>query len=207
MQFYDSLLGHDPDPQFNSRGHRCKEIEDLSLHNYILFAGDNVALGLDKPVEETFPYLVSKKLNMDYYNLSIFNGGLDAIRYNLITWNHIQPVKPRLIVVASEFLNSFLVSNKSYSHWAACDTNDEKVKDLFDAGNYNAFFITKQVLADKLLRNIINTPIYQVAFKDKISLFTDGITNLKHDGDITDHQSIAQSIVSQFNKHTRMALP
>lgn len=207
MQFYDKLLGHDPDPQFNSRGHRSKEIEELNLHNYILFVGDNVALGLDKPIEETFPHIVSTKMNVDYYNLSIFNGGLDAIRYNLLTWNRIQPMKPRLIIVASEFLNSFIVSDPSYSFWSACDCNDSKVIELFDAGNHNAFFTTRQLLADKLLRNSINTPMYQVVLKDKIPLFADYPNNIIHDGDLKDHASIADQIVNKFQKHTRAARP
>ena len=30
MQFYDNLLGHDLADIFNSRGHRCKEIEEIN---------------------------------------------------------------------------------------------------------------------------------------------------------------------------------
>lgn len=207
MQFYDKLLGHDPDPQFNSRGHRSKEIEELNLHNYILFVGDNVALGLDKPVEETFPHIVSQKLKVDYYNLSIFNGGLDAIRYNLLTWNTIQDLKPRLIVVVSEFLNSFIVSDSGYSRWAACDCNDNKVNELFNAGNHNAFFTTRRLLADKLLRNSINVPMYQVVLKDKIPLFADYDNNIIYDGEQSDHSYIADQIVNKFQKHIRAARP
>lgn len=207
MQFYDTLLGHDPDPQFNSRGHRCKEIEELNQRNYILFAGDNVSLGLDKPVEETFPYMVSKALNADYYNLSIFNGGLDAIRYNLLTWNHSQVTKPRFIVIATEFLNSFIVSDPNYAFWKACDCNDDKVKELFDAGNHNAFFTTRQILADKLLRTAINTPIYQVAFKDKIPLFSDFPNTIDFDGDLGDHTAIAEKICIAVQQNSKKAMP
>lgn len=204
MQFYDTLLGHDPDPQFNSRGHRCKDIEELNLHGYILFVGDNISLALDKPVEETYPYIVSKKLRMDYYNLSITNGGLDAIRYNLLTWNNIQPAKPKLIVVAAEFLNSFIVTDQNYTDWKVCDYNDDKVKELFDAGNHNAFFTTRRILADKLIRNTIHTPIYQIVLKDKIPLFSKDVVNLNSD---FDQVSIAQLIVAEYNKHSRIARP
>jgi hypothetical protein len=73
----------------NSYGHRCKELSELNLHNYILFVGDNICLSYHLPIEETFPYIVSKKLNVDYYNLSIFNGGIEAIKFNLLSWVHI----------------------------------------------------------------------------------------------------------------------
>lgn len=204
MQFYDTLLGHDLDPQFNSRGHRCKEIEELNLHNYILFVGDNISLALDKPIEETYPYIVSKKLRMDYYNLSITNGGLDSIKYNLLSWNNIQPIKPKLIVVASEFLNSFIVSDRNNDVWKVCDYNDANVKELFNAGNHNAFFTTRRILADKLIRNTIISPIYQITLKDRIPLFSENIVNIDSE---YDQESIAKLIVQEYNKHSRVARP
>lgn len=204
MQFYDTLLGHELDPQFNSRGHRCKELEELNLHNYILFVGDSISLALDKPIEETYPYIASKKLRMDYYNLSITNGGLDSIKYNILSWNSIQPSKPKLIVVASEFLNSFIVSDKNHSFWKVCDYNDDNVKELFDAGNHNAFFTTRRILADKLIRNTIISPIYQIVLKDRISLFSTGVTNIDSE---YDQESIARLIVQEYNKHSRVARP
>ena len=204
MQFYDTLLGHELDPQFNSRGHRCKEIEELNLHNYILFVGDNMSLALDKPIEETYPYIVSKRLRMDYYNLSITNGGLDSIKYNLLSWNNIQPIKPKLIVVASEFLNSFIVSDQNNDVWKVCDYNDDNVKEFFNAGNHNAFFTTRRILADKLIRNTIISPMYQVVLKDKIPLFSENIININSD---YDQESIAKLIIQEYNKHSRVARP
>jgi len=121
MQFYDNLLGHELSLDFNSRGHRCKEIEELDQRKYFLFVGDNISLGLGTPIEETYPYLISKKFNTDYYNLSIFNGGLDAIKYNLLAWNSVVKVPPKAIIISTEFLNSFLVSNKNYTFLEACD--------------------------------------------------------------------------------------
>jgi hypothetical protein len=166
--------------------------------------GDNVSLALDKPIEETYPYIVSRKLRMDYYNLSITNGGLDSIKYNLLTWNSIQPIKPKLIVVASEFLNSFIVSDKNNDVWKVCDYNDENIKELFNAGNHNSFFNTRRFLADKLIRNTIISPIYQVVLKDKIPLFSKDVTNIDSD---SDQELIAQLIIAEYNKHSRVTRP
>jgi len=200
MQFYDSLLGHELADIFNSRGHRCKEIEEINLHNYILFAGDNVGVGWGTPIEETYPYLTSNALKIDYYNLSIFNGGLDSLRYNLITWYHKIPQKPRAIIISNEFLNSFLVTDQNYTRFDPCDLNNEKVRSVLDAGNTTNYFLTRQYFTDKLLSNLIKAPIYQIVFKDKIPAFKNNTINIKHDGDLFDHKTISELIIAEFNK-------
>jgi hypothetical protein len=207
MQFYDSLLGHDLADIFNSRGHRCKEIEEINLHNYILFAGDNVGVGWGTPVEETYPYLVSKALSSDYYNLSIFNGGLESLRYNLITWYHKIPQKPRAIIISNEFLNSFIVSDLNNTTFLPCNLDDEKVQAVLDAGNTTNYFLTRQYFTDKLISNLIKTPIYQIEFKDRTPAFTNNVINLKHEGDIFDHNEISKLIVAEFNKTKRQIRP
>ena len=203
MQFYDNLLGHDLADIFNSRGHRCKEIEEINLQNYILFAGDNVGVGWGTPLEETYPYLISKALNVDYYNLSIFNGGLDSLRYNLITWYHKIPQKPRAIIISNEFLNSFIVSDINGNNLKPCDLNDEKVQVVLNTGNTTNYFKTRQYFTDKLLSNLIKNPIYQIEFKDKIPGLTSNVINLKHNGDIFDHKAISElvmKLIKQRNK-------
>jgi hypothetical protein len=207
MQFNDGLLGHDPNDIFNSRGHRCKEIEEINLQNYILFAGDNVGVGWGTPLEETYPYLVSKALNIDYYNLSIFNGGIDSLKYNLITWYHKIPQKPRAIIISNEFLNSFIVSDLNQTIFSASDLNDERVQAILDTGNTTNYFSSKQFLIDKLLSRLIVNPIYQIEFKDKIPALKSNVINLKHDGDIFDHDAISKLIINELNKTKRQARP
>jgi len=207
MQFYDSLLGHDLADIFNSRGHRCKEIEEINLQNYILFAGDNVGVGWGTPLEETYPYLISKALNIDYYNLSIFNGGLDTLRYNLITWYHKIPQKPRAVIISNEFLNSFIVSDINGNNLRPCDLNDEKVQIVLDTGNTTNYFKTRQYFTDKLLSNLIKNPIYQIEFKDKIPGLTSNVINLKHNGDIFDHKAISKLVINEINKTKKQVRP
>jgi hypothetical protein len=207
MKFYDNLLGHDLADIFNSRGHRCKEIEEINLQNYILFAGDNVGVGWGTPLEETYPYLISKALNIDYYNLSIFNGGLDSLKYNLITWYHKIPQKPRAIIISNEFLNSFMVSDINGENFTPCDLNDEKIQTILDTGNTTNYFKTKQYFTDKLLANLIKTPIYQIEFKDRIPALTSNVVNLKHNGEMTDHDAISKLVVNEINKSKKQVRP
>jgi hypothetical protein len=207
MQFYDNLLGHDLADIFNSRGHRCKEIEEINLQNYILFAGDNVGVGWGTPLEETYPYLISKALNIDYYNLSIFNGGLESLRYNLITWYHKIPQKPRAIIISNEFLNSFIVSDINGNNLKPCDLNDEKVQTVLNTGNITNYFKTRQYFTDKLLSNLIKNPIYQIEFKDKIPGLTSNVINLKHNGDIFDHKAISELVINEINKTKKQVRP
>jgi hypothetical protein len=207
MKFYDNLLGHDLADIFNSRGHRCKEIEEINLQNYILFAGDNVGVGWGTPLEETYPYLISKALNIDYYNLSIFNGGLDSLKYNLITWYHKIPQKPRAIIISNEFLNSFIVSDVNGENITPCDLSDERIQTILDTGNTTNYFKTKQYFTDKLLANLIKTPIYQIEFKDRIPALTSNVVNLKHNGEMTDHDAISKLVVNEINKSKKQVRP
>lgn len=200
MQFYDSFLGHDPGIDFNSLGHRCQEIKDINLQNYILFAGDNIGVGLGTPIEETYPHLVAKKLKTDYYNLCIFNGGLDALRYNLITWFTVIKQRPRAVIVSCEFLNSLIVSDQNYSYYEHCDLKDEGVKELLDAGNMTGFFNARHIFANRQINNIITCPIYQIVFKDKQPAFTQNIINITHADDMFDHEKISDNLVSQIRK-------
>lgn len=209
MRFYDNLLGHDlkdPSLKLNNRGHRCKDIEDVNLHNYILFAGDNVALDYNLPIEKTYPYLISQQLNTDYYNLSIFNGGLDSVKYNLLTWFSKYP-KPKCVVINTEFLNSILVCLDIGEEIKVADYNDPSIQQIMVAGEKVGLFFAKRKLAENVLRHAINVPIYQISFKDKMSLFTDGVTNVDHTGNIFDHESITNEFLRSYRNIRAKVLP
>ena len=207
MQFYDGFLGHDLAPLFNSRGHRCKELEDINLHKYILFAGDNVGVGWDKPIEETYPYIISKSLNMDYYNLCIFNGGLDSLKHNLITWFNKVPEAPKAIAVSNEFLNSFLVCDENYENLRACDPSDDHVVSILNNGNTIGFWNAKHTMLDRLINNYTATQIYQIVFDDRVPAFSNNTVNIHHRGDMFDHEKIAESFVAEMKKRMMRVRP
>lgn len=82
----------------NSIGHRSKEINDLDK-NYILFMGCSVTVGSAVALEETFSYLVSKKLKTDYYNLAVEGSGYDLIAFNIANWFKNISAKPNAVII------------------------------------------------------------------------------------------------------------
>jgi hypothetical protein len=88
-----------------------------------------------------------------------------------------------------------------------CDYEGETVKEIFDAGNNNGYFLGKRLLASMLLTNSIDKPIYQVTFKNKTPAFNSNVINIDYDDDEINHVQIAQLISHQFTKTTTRMLP
>lgn len=193
MRFVDGLLGNEPDQLLNLHGHRSKELCDVNLRNYILFVGDNVGLKLDIPIEETFPHLTASKLKIDYYNLAIFNGGIDAVKYNLFVWLSKYP-PPKAIITSCEFVNALLVSNHNSDYLNVADLSDHYVQDLNDSANNCGFFAGRNLLIDKMLSNYTSIPIYQVSLRDKLNPFGYNVINIEWDG--ANHNDIADALAS-----------
>lgn len=83
--------------KLNEFGHRCKNINELDLNNYILFVGCSHTVGIGNYLEDSYPYLLSRNLQIDYYNLAVPGSGTDIHTHNLSIW--IQKYKtPKLIV-------------------------------------------------------------------------------------------------------------
>lgn len=202
MLITDSFFGNDGSEHFNSYGHRCKELSELNFRNYILFAGDNINLGLDKPIEETVPYIVSKSLKTDYYNLSVFNGGIDIFKYNIINWfikytNH----PPKCVIVSFEFLNAISVYDEHHNHLKLPDNQNENVDSLYNYGELCGFFHARKLLVSNMIKNLIQIPIYQVSFSNKNKLFDDNIIDIKYDSDIFDYSNVASSIIAEYKNN------
>lgn len=95
----------------NSKGHRSKEIELLEK-DFILFLGCSNTVGSAVALEETFPFIVSKKLNMDYYNLAVEGGGYDLVAHNTFNWfNNIKLIPSMIIIKWPEIARTFRQDN------------------------------------------------------------------------------------------------
>lgn len=196
MKFTNGFLGHDDDIEFNSLGHRCREINELNLHNYVLFAGDNIGVGLGTSLEKTYPYLVAKKLKCDYYNLCVFNGGLDALKINLFHWFSSIQQRPRAVIISFEHVNALLVSDLNHTFLEPSNLNNEETKSLIAMANTNGFFNARLLLADNMFKHLLNVPVYQIVFKDKLPIFQKNITNVFIEDDIFNHEKISDNLTA-----------
>jgi len=207
MKFVNGLLGNGVSEHYNSNGHRCKEISEINFQNYILFAGDNGSLGLDKPIEETFPYLISQRVKSDYYNISVFNGGVDALRYNLISWFH-NYKKPKAVIITCEFMNSLLISDKNFTCIKAADYNDDIIKDIGNIGNICGFFEGRNILTRELLKQYVICPIFQLNYKNSIQLFDkEYVTDIPYEGSQFDYKIIADLISTAMISKSQRVRP
>lgn len=204
---------------YNKNGHRCKELEDIDLSNYILFAGCSHTEGVGLELENTYPYLLSQHYNCDYYNLSLGGTGIDAIEYNLISWFSLIKQKPKFVVVQwpdhSRFLSAYpgyptLIPNGSW-------VQDEHGKKFIISAEMSGFFYARKYLSYKLITSLIDVPIVEAMFHalspygsvnvtiKKIDLARD----LSHSG-IKSHQKITEDIIAYMSDkymHERLHHP
>jgi hypothetical protein len=83
---------------YNSLGFRCKNHSELN-DNYILFSGCSHTEGVGLPLETTYPYLVSKEMNMDYYNLAVGGSGPDILFKNMVLFLSLIKHKPKVVII------------------------------------------------------------------------------------------------------------
>ena len=196
---YNGLLGNDKKhhPTLNALGHHCDELEDvlgksLDFKKYFIVLGDNAGLHMHQSVEETWPYLLAKETNHTYYNLCIINGGLEAVRYNLLTWlnkNH----PPKYIFIACEWANRFFCVD--YED----DTHDiAKASTLADDAGY---FLGRQQLFSRLVEQI-DIQIYQIMRPTDVPvLISSNVKNIIVDH--ADDQTVVETLTGLFRDAQR----
>lgn len=92
---------------WNSYGHRSKELTEVVSDDYILFVGCSVTVGVGIALEDSFAYKLAQHLKMPYYNLGVAATGYDVITHNLNTFLTLQIKKPKIIVIQEPFWNRF----------------------------------------------------------------------------------------------------
>jgi hypothetical protein len=85
--------------EINNLGHRCKNIDDINLDNYILFTGCSHTEGIGLELEKTFPYLTAIDLGIDYYNLALGGSGIDVMTHNLMMWILTVKKLPKALII------------------------------------------------------------------------------------------------------------
>ena len=149
----------------NTNGHRCKDIEDIDLDNYILFAGCSHTEGIGLKLEDTYPYLLSKKLNTDYYNLAIGGAGVDTLSYNITTWFAKIKKPPKLLVIQWPHHIRMIAKDgadltpQPFVNLGIWSDNAHK---FFVEGEDLGVFKTIRLLTKRLVNNIATCPIIEI---------------------------------------------
>ena len=137
-----------------------------------MFIGCSHTEGIGLKLEDTYPYLLSNKLDCDYYNLGIAATGIDVLKYNLIIWFTKVKKPPKLLILQwpnsarftlQNFSESPNIASESFCQrgtWSA--TTYKEIGEFLLLAEQLNFFKTSYTLAKKLIHNISTCPIIEV---------------------------------------------
>lgn len=134
----------------NELGHRSKPINQLDLDNYLLFTGCSYTEGIANLLEDTYPYLVSQKNNIDYYNLGLGGTGIDAMFFNLVQWISHIPKKPKALIVQWPNLARFLSFHRSYFDEAITNKAGGNFEEVYRAMRHKEIILDSQGIWSRL---------------------------------------------------------
>jgi hypothetical protein len=161
----------------NSNGHRCREIKDINLSNYILYAGCSHTEGIGLELEKTYPYLLSKSLSCDYYNLGVGGSGIDVLLHNLIVWFGTVKQKPKLVIIQWPFWARYVRFTKEPTNTNLQNNHISTVSGIKDPtlmeGESVHYFKTIEHLARIKIKHIIDVPIINVGLAEYPSIIND----------------------------------
>jgi len=89
-------IGKRFDYKFNQQGFRS---EEFNLTDSILALGCSYTMGVGLPLEFTWPDIISKKLNLQYYNLGVGSCSNDTTFK--LAYHYIPKLKPKIVVLVS----------------------------------------------------------------------------------------------------------
>lgn len=151
---------------YNKYGHRCKELEDINLDNYILFTGCSHTEGVGLKLEDTFPYKVAEALNCDYYNFGMAATGIDVLEYNLTTWLSKIKKKPKHIVIQWPDHSRFTALFPGYKNILPSGTwsEDSETLRFIASAEQSGFVHARKMISYNMIRSMTDTPILDVQF-------------------------------------------
>lgn len=191
---------------YNSLGHRCKNIEDIDTDNYILFAGCSHTEGIGLEIQKTYPYIVSKRLKADYYNLGVSGTGIDVMTHNLTMWYKTVAKPPKALVIMQPEPTRFVTSiEQDYLHERySSDGLMDTARFIVD-GDQIGFFETRYRLQMMLIYRLFDQcPIVEMAWqpdedKEEVINLTwiDLARDTAHSGIISNHLA-AEEVITRL---------
>lgn len=156
---------------FNKLGHRSKNIEEIDLDNYILFTGCSHTAGVGVELEKTYAHLLSKQLNVDYYNIAMPATGIDVLEYNLLTWFAKIKKKPKMVIIQLPDHSRYAKFGIDKHHlleggsWSKRSNERSFIINSEDSG----FFYARKLLSNNLLETLLTCPIYKFNITGQVS--------------------------------------
>jgi hypothetical protein len=195
----------------NSNGHRCKEIKDIDLSNYILYAGCSHTEGIGLELEKTYPYLLSKSLGCDYYNISIGGSGIDVLLHNLIVWFGTVKQKPKLVIIQWPFWARYARFTEEPTNTNLQNNYISTISGIKDhtlmEGEGVHYFKTIEHLARIKLNHIIDVPIINVGLAEFPSIINDDFVIFDNSDNARDthmgiesNKNLASKLYNRINK-------
>jgi hypothetical protein len=190
---------------YNEYGHRCKNVSEIDLDNYILFSGCSHTEGIGLELEKTFPYLISNNLGIDYYNLALGGSGIDIMTYNLIAWINTVKKPPKAVVITWTYETRFLSIRDDDSmslNLAASAPLSGRISPVDNTSKFMilgediGYFASKKKLSQKMIRLCYNDSTIVETNVNNHSNF-DFARDLMHFG-IMSQQVIAKKILDKL---------
>lgn len=152
--------------RFNSNGFRCNE---FTSDPTVMFIGCSHTIGIGLPEDKTWPYIVSKKLNMACANLGQGGGSADTAFRLCHGW--IDQINPKIVVFLHppgsrfEIINHDVIEFHSHGSLSGFTKSDSFIHKWIGDESNNYLNSIKNTLAINLLCNerkilFINVPIY-----------------------------------------------
>lgn len=143
---------------YNSLGHRCKNIEDVDLSNYILFSGCSHTEGTGLELQHTYPYRLAEMMGCDYYNLGLGGTGVDIMTHNITMWSNRITHPPRAVVILWPDSTRFMTfEDKKSIVTHMISLKNPKSINLIIAGDDIGFFESRKQLSKILISNLYNS--------------------------------------------------
>lgn len=159
----------------NRLGYRCKELSEIDNDNFFLTLGCSHTEGSGHFLEDTWPYLVSDMLHMDYLNHAKGGGGPDLVYINSVLFLKNSPVKPKFVVIQWPDPARFMYKNLNILRLSGINfPGPEKVKELFDmlikhdSHLFNTYwaYTTTQLLWKLAGVPVVNWDTHEIYLKD-----------------------------------------
>lgn len=193
--------------KYNNEGHRCKDIKDIDLDNYILFTGCSHAEGVGLELEKSYPYIISKVLNMDYYNLGLGGTGIDVVEYNLLTWLSLVKKKPKILIIQWPDYSRFIGINYGYKNLIPKGTwtKEPETDKFMVSAEMSGFYKARSLFALNLIKQVYNINTYCINIADlsryditsKTWKKIDVARDLCHFG-MKSHQLLADTFLNEY---------